>query len=266
MNNWPNENQILDTFRDWLQQTRAEAGALGEDGPLAEGPVDARPVGLFQLAEVITALRHEVKLGTKGARNLEEQVGTVLGALEQAIQQFRSVEPKQRAAAVQAAKPFVEALIDLDEALRRGQAVIEKARQKLVEQIEPQAIEEIRRARQKQGWLKRRLTQGAFRRAEELVRRQCQRIREEMFEPLLAGYQLILNRLHRAMKEQEIYRMQCVGKPVDPNAMTVLEVIEDPTGPPGLVTEEVRAGYYWKAKPFRYAEVRAIRGEPSEQG
>jgi molecular chaperone GrpE len=84
----------------------------------------------------------------------------------------------------------------------------------------------------------------------------------DILDSLVAGYQLILNRLQRVMKEQEIYRMECVGKPVDPNSMTVMEVVEDSVSPPGLVVEEVRPGYYWKAKVFRYAEVRAIRAQP----
>ena len=58
------------------------------------------------------------------------------------------------------------------------------------------------------------------------------------------------------MKKAELYRIECVGKPVDPNLMTVVEVVDDPLRPPGLVVEEVRPGYYWKDK------VIAFRGGP----
>ena len=56
-----------------------------------------------------------------------------------------------------------------------------------------------------------------------------------------------------------------VAQQVDPNTMTVLEVVEDPALPPGLVIEEVRRGYYWKAKVFRFAEVRAVQGRASNE-
>ena len=46
----------------------------------------------------------------------------------------------------------------------------------------------------------------------------------------------------------------------DPNLMTVVEVVNDPRRPPGLVIEEVRPGYCWKDKVLRFAEVRAVQG------
>ena len=42
--------------------------------------------------------------------------------------------------------------------------------------------------------------------------------------------------------------------------MTVVEVVDDPLRPPGLVVEEMRPGYYWKDKVIRFAEVRAVQG------
>jgi molecular chaperone GrpE (heat shock protein) len=42
--------------------------------------------------------------------------------------------------------------------------------------------------------------------------------------------------------------------------MTVVEVVDDPLHPPGLVVDELRPGYYWKDKVLRFAEVRAVQG------
>jgi molecular chaperone GrpE (heat shock protein) len=42
--------------------------------------------------------------------------------------------------------------------------------------------------------------------------------------------------------------------------MTVVEVVDDPMLPPGLIVEQIRPGYYWKDKVIRFAEVRAVQG------
>jgi molecular chaperone GrpE len=68
------------------------------------------------------------------------------------------------------------------------------------------------------------------------------------------------------MDKEGILRIRCLGQPVDPTCMTVVEVVDDPTRPPGLVVDEVRTGYYWKSKVFRFAEVRAVRGKRSTEG
>jgi molecular chaperone GrpE len=66
--------------------------------------------------------------------------------------------------------------------------------------------------------------------------------------------------LQRAMKKAKLYRIECVGRQVDPNLMTVVEVVDDPLRPPGLVVDQIRLGYYWKDKVIRFAEVRVIQG------
>jgi molecular chaperone GrpE len=81
----------------------------------------------------------------------------------------------------------------------------------------------------------------------------------DIFDSLLEGYGLMLSRLQRAMTKAELYRIQCVGKPADPNLMTVVEAVDDPLRPPGLVIDELRPGYYWKGKVIRFAEVRAVQ-------
>ncbi len=62
------------------------------------------------------------------------------------------------------------------------------------------------------------------------------------------------------MQEQSIVRMECVGKPADPNSMTVIEAVNETGRLPGTVVEEVRPGYFWKGKVLRFAEVKAVAG------
>ena len=122
---------VLDRFRRWLEAARDEAGDLGADGLRAPHMTDKvagdRPeFGLVNLVEEFTALRHELKLQTKSGRGLIEQTESTVAALRQAIEQFRSVEPKEAQAAWSAGKPMAEALGDLDEALARGRREIEQ--------------------------------------------------------------------------------------------------------------------------------------------
>ena len=87
------------------------------------------------------------------------------------------------------------------------------------------------------------------------------------FEALLEGYDLIRSRLRRALQAEGIERIECLGRPVDPERMLVLAVVEDPNRPPGEVIEEVRRGYTWRQRVLRAAEVRASRSPlPSWDG
>src|SRR4051794_41794372 len=125
------EEALLDRFRQWLRDAHAEAEAMGHEPLPADGDDG---VGLYRLVEEFTALRHEVKLQTKGTRGLQEQAEALLPALRQAIEQFRAVEPREAQAAWKAGKPLAEALADLDVALDRGHAEIEKARGGLIDE------------------------------------------------------------------------------------------------------------------------------------
>jgi molecular chaperone GrpE len=260
MNDRLDHEAMLDRFRRWLEEARAEAEGLGEEG---EGPAEQpgnRQVGLLQLVEQFTALRHEVKLETKSSRGLAERIGQALAAIEQAAQAFRAVEAKEAEADRRAAKPLVESLVELAEALARGRAVIDTARRRILEDLAGEVQEQLDNLLLRLPWWRRRLCRSWCRGARETLVERAALAHRDIFDSLIEGYNLILNRLGRAMQKAELYRIECVGKTVDPNLMTVVEVIVDPLRPPGLVVEEVRPGYYWKGKVLRFAEVRAVQG------
>ena len=84
--------------------------------------------------------------------------------------------------------------------------------------------------------------------------------RKQMASALADGYALVRKRLHRAMAKENLYRMTTLGLPVDPHAMTVVEVVDpEDHQAPGTVVEEIRPGYRWNGKVVRFAEVRAAR-------
>ena len=264
MTDWPDNESILARFRQWLDEAHAEADTLTDGREPLGGEPEFRSVGLFQLIEEFTALRHELKLQTKSSRSLDERSVATLEAMHEAIEEFRSVDAKEVQAARAAAKPLLECLIDLEEALRRGRTVIEAARQRILEDSARQLQEQLENSFRRQFWWRRWIGRRWYNTARAICSRQAAEVHREIFESLIEGYGLIQSRLQRAMDKEQLCRIDCVGKPVDPNSMTVVEVVDDPGRPPGLVVDEVRPGYYWKAAVFRFAEVRAIGGRTSQ--
>jgi molecular chaperone GrpE len=264
MNERPREDieEILDRFRLWLQEARDEAHALSADDSHAIAQWDgsaegASPeFGLINLIEEFTALRHELKLQTKSGRSLIEQGESTVAALRQAIDHFRSVEPKEAQAVWTAGRPIAEALGDLDEALARGRRELERIRHRLEEDATLAMADAIDERFRRQSWLRRLLTADFHRQVRNVVHGRGW-LRPDMLDALLEGYGLIQSRLARVMTAERIERIPCEGHPVDPERMTVLEVIDDPDRPPGTVLKELRSGYTWKGRLVRYAEVQA---------
>ncbi len=76
---------------------------------------------------------------------------------------------------------------------------------------------------------------------------------------MLEGYNFIQARLRRVLKAERIHTIDCLNRPVDPELMTVVEVVEEADRPPGVVVEQIRRGHTWQGRLLRYAEVRASR-------
>jgi molecular chaperone GrpE len=249
---------VLDRFRRWLESARAGAAATGPDRPAAGRDGEARPeFGLVQLVEEFTALRHELKLQTKSGRGLIDQAESTVAALRQAIEQFRSVEPKEAQAAWAAGRPIAEALGDLDEALARGRREIERISRRLGEDSVVALADAVDERFRRQSWLRRLLTADFHRQVQNVVRNAAW-LRRDLLDALLEGYHLIHARLARVMAAEQIARIPTEGRPVDPERMIVLEVVDDPDRPSGTVSKELRSGYTWRGRLLRYAEVQAV--------
>ena len=259
MDNWPDQEKVLTRFGDWLEKTRSECESLDDDAADVQRPLE--PIGLYQLIEQFTALRHDVKLLTKAGRGTEERNEATLLSLQAAIEQFRAVERKEDEAADKAARPLVEALVDLDESLARCREVIERAKHRFLGALGAELEESRRRLDElfrTQPWWRRFLCRPWHEAARGLYSGGALDTYRGIFDSLLEGYDLIENRLQRTMQERSIVRMQCLGEPADPNRMTVLEVVSDPSRRPQTVIEEVRPGYCWEGRVLRFAEVKAV--------
>jgi molecular chaperone GrpE len=261
MNDQVDVDVILDRFRQWLDSARAESDSEpdGKFEPgLSSDEEKPQEFGIIDLVEEFTALRQEVKLQTKSSRGLSEQTETILAALGKAIEQFRSVEPREAQAAWTAGKALAEGLADLDEAIDRGYREIERARQQIADES-PRALETaLNQLHRGRSWIRRRLLRPYHNQVLEIVQHDGLS-RHEQFDSFLEGYGLIQKRLRRALASEQVNRIPCEGRVVDPELMTVLEVIDLPGHRPGTVTKELRRGYTWKGRVIRYAEVQAVR-------
>ena len=90
------------------------------------------------------------------------------------------------------------------------------------------------------------------------AREAAERIRQTL-AATAAGYAMTLQRVERSMAQHGLEPIPAVGQPFDPEQMEVLEVVLDSGLPSGEVVEEVRRGYVWNGRIFRYAQVRVAK-------
>ncbi len=259
MNNRVDVEDIIERFREWFDAARAE---VANEEHIESGANDFRDAprefGIIDLVEEFTALRHEVKLQTKSGRGLSEQTETTLQALKRAIEELRSVVPKDAQAVWTAGKALAEGLADLDEALQRGEREIERAREQVAERAPRALLAQLNGFYRNQSWIRRRLLRTYYNEIIAIVERDSSN-RHELFDSFLEGYGLIQKRLRRVMTAEGVQRIKSEGMTVDPELMTVLEVIDVPEQPAGTVVKELRSGYTWRGRVIRYAEVQAVR-------
>lgn len=277
---WENE-EIIRQFRDWLAQTAEEIEALdehGEEDPFSDRgdeasvslpdtdtwdeygePARELPVvGLLQLVEAFTALRHELKLQTKGARHLESSVEQALAGLNTASRVFQSAQADEREAAERATLPMIEALIGLDEGLLRAARAFQVTHRQLTQSAPARLRESLDQQFHEQSWWRRMMAGSWHARVREAACEALARSITEEFAVLMEGFKLIQTRLARTLQEHQIRRLDAAGGLVDPNRMSVVELVTDSTAPPETVVEVVRPGYCWGERVIRFAEVRAV--------
>jgi molecular chaperone GrpE len=94
----------------------------------------------------------------------------------------------------------------------------------------------------------------------EAERRQAAEQVRQFFTGVVTGYTMSLQRIDRALQQFALEPIACVGQPFDPEIMEVVEVVNEPGRSGTEVLEEVRRGYRWRGRLFRYAQVRVARG------
>lgn len=239
-------NAVLADFRAWL-------AALPPDAVPA--PVPAPPVDLLTLVGQFTALRHEVNLQTRASRTAVEQT-------QEVVQRLTAAKPEVSDGDA-ALKPVVKALLDIVDALTRGareaEAKADEIRERFAAPDEPVP------------------TPGLFARLFRPAPPTGSPAADAEWAAKVAaslsqGYALSLRRVEVMLPLLRVEAIEAVGRAFDPETMEavgVVEVSDDDTDDgdgggaprPGSVAEEVRAGYLWRGKLLRAAQVRVAAAE-----
>ncbi len=276
MPTWTETEDILRPFREWLNHTADEIAALPEDrerladddGPLhgfgaadraaeaSAAEASVAEAGLLQLVEAFTAMRHELKLQTRGSRNLETTVDRALEGLSSASRTFHSVQAQERDAADRAAKPLLEALIGLDEALLRAYQAFQTAQQQLSDSAPEQLRQSLDTRFAELSWWRRLLSRGWHRTVTDAAADGLRRSVQKNIGGVVQGFELLRTRIAKELRDLGIHRMETVGEPVDPTRMTVVEIVRDANVAPETVVGILRPGYRRGPQILRYAEVR----------
>jgi molecular chaperone GrpE len=236
------------------------------------------------------ALRHEVNLQTKATRAQQEQNAETLRLLSEALEELRDVSATEVPEADEAVRPLLKAMVDIYDALALAQREVKRSQENLLPildelgQMSPTASSSSPGASslpdQPLAWWARllgvhkrqqlardaveaqaaqlRLQQSVHRQDLERASQSAESVRRAL-DSILTGYGMSLQRLERALQQHGLEPIATVGERFDPERMEVVEVVTDSGKPGGEVLEEVRRGYFWNGKLFRYAQVRVTK-------
>jgi molecular chaperone GrpE len=239
---------VLADFRAWLEQAAAPA----PEGPPAAG---AEPVDLHTLLAQFVALRHEVNLQTRAVRAQQEQNAETLRRLGEAVR-ARDGAPPAGGDGDDRVRPLLKTLVDLYDAL----ALARRELQRVQEAVLPVLADLARPAPEppRRPLLARLFGGPAPAPRPQAPAEAAGRVRG-FLDSVITGYTMSLQRLERALQQHGLEAIPCAGRPFDPERMEVLEAVADSGRPAGEVVDEVRRGYLWNGRVFRYAQVRVAK-------
>jgi molecular chaperone GrpE len=228
---------VLADFRAWLGElANPERERRGEFTPSLT--VGVRPE-LYDLVAQFTALRHEVNMQTKASRAAVEQL-----AAKPSPPPVESDEGRAQA----------KALVDIADALSLSLRQVEKFRD-AVEPLVAEATAAPPGEPYSPGFLARLFgakpvpAPGPRPGTVEKIR--------QFAASAADGYALSLRRVERALPAFGLEPISIPDGKFDPELMEVVDVAEG--GASGSVVEVVRAGYRWRGKVFRFAQVKVAR-------
>ena len=239
---------ILNDFREWLEAA-STADLTPPDAPVA--PIDAQSI----IAQ-FTALRHEVNLQTKATRVATDQAAKIL----ETIAPPPPGEPDR-----EHMRPIIKTLLDIHDSLSVARRQVEKT----AESVEifddmPDPLEYVEQP--PTGWFQRKfgrpaneayITEAFTAWVESST--SIDRKRSEQLASAADGYSMSQRRIERALPQLGLEPITCLGEPFDPEKMEVVDTVADSDRPDGTVVEEVRRGYLWNRKLFRFAQVKVSK-------
>jgi molecular chaperone GrpE len=231
------------------------------------------------------ALRHEVNLQTRAARHQQEHSTETLRQLSQALDALEEAQARdqqgQQQVREECLRPLLKTLVDLYDSLSLAAREVQRMQQDVLPVLDRlasppgpvKAPEEgsagSATARPRSSLWSRWFGSPApepFGQPEAApaserdreARDAAGRVRQWLVS-LITGYTMSLQRVERALRQHGLEALHVVGQPFDPESMEVVEVVFDSGRPSGEVVEEVRRGYLWNGRVFRFAQVRVAK-------
>ena len=256
---------LLGDFRAWLLEAREQAVPL---------PADDRAE--FDVASVLRqfiALRQEVNLQTKASRAQLEQTSQTIGMLQETLGTLERQQAQTEdsdAGQDEVVRPLLKTLIDAHAALSLAEREVRRLLDKPAPAVDVPPSEEPPRIELKiphwARWLgldasieAQLAPLYAWRRAQQPAADPVAGRYRQSLDALLTGYRMSRQRIERALEQQGLQTIPCVGEPFDPEIMEVAEVVREEGRAATEVIEELRRGYLWKGRLFRYAQVRVAK-------
>jgi hypothetical protein len=255
---------ILADFRAWL----SEANEVPPAAPAAE----------FDVATVVqqfTALRQEVNLQTKSSRGQLEQNAQTMVMLQQALEALQSrqaqLHQSDKSGQDERVRALLKTLLDAHDALSLAEREVQRLLLKPPAPPQPEITPAPAVAIRVPFWarwlglgtsIEEQIVPLRTWRAQQPpppgLDEYAQRFRQ-VLDALLVGYRMSLQRIERAFEQQGLESIPCVGQPFDPEIMEVAEVVRDEGRLSTEVVQEIRRGYLWHGRLFRYAQVRVAK-------
>lgn len=201
---------------------------------------------------------------TRATRAQQEQNAAALEQLTRALDELRHESTESPPASEETQRPLLKTLVDLYDALALAEREVRRSRENLLPSLEKLAGPDAEgqpvppRLSWWSRWFAGSATTSPDQERTAQAREAAERTRQ-LLESLLTGYTMSLQRLDRALRQHGLEPITTTGQPFDPERMEVLEAVADRNRTPGAVVEEVRRGYLWNGRVFRYAQVRVAK-------
>jgi molecular chaperone GrpE len=272
---------VLAEFQGWLTALRLTDHSGPNSNESVPLTAPSATLDLHTLLSQFLALRHEVNLQTRASRVQQEQNASALVQLSQALESLQSANQAKRQQEQQnqeeILRPVLKTLVDLYDALALAAREVQRMQEGVLPVLKtladtlaqpPQDHDETPPP-PRSSFLSRLLGGSAapapapapVNPAKEESAQRAQQAREasersrQMLGSLIAGYTMGLQRVERALLQHGLEPMAVVGAVFDPEAMEVVDTALDSGRPTGEVVQEVRRGYFWNGRVFRYAQV-----------
>lgn len=245
---------VLAEFRTWLLEN-----------PIPEP--DAEAITLDRVLEQFTALRQEVNLQTKASRAQLEQNSKTLQNLDEALEELRQRDTSEEELERQEEerlRPLLKSVIEVHDHLLRANRETQKVRDTLTplladltQSLQP-APPPVKRSWWS-NWLGPAIDEKpAMPERLQQVGQVGERI-GRVLEGILAGYKISLEKVEKVLRSYGLEAVPAEGESYDPEQMEVLEAVPNSGRPNNVVLDEVRRGYRWRGRVFRYALVRVAK-------